>query len=192
MSKGDQTKARLIEKTAELIATQGYHATGLNQITQESSTPMGSLYYHFRHGKDELVGAAMQSGGNAISAAMQQIFNASTNVPTAIQQLASLFANQMTVTNFQKGCPVATVTLEEAAQNDAIQQVAHEIYQGWQEQIAQFLEKLGYSKEQSSALALLSLSVIEGALLLSRAERSTLPLNRASEYLSKALEVLKG
>lgn len=183
MSKGDETKARLVQKTVELIATQGYHGTGLNQITQESGTPMGSLYYHFRGGKDALVAAAMQAGGDVITQSLQAAFSETADVPSAIHSLVELLSQQLEASAFTKGCPIATVTLETAAQNDTIQHASQTIYRQWQTQIAQFLVQTGYEESAAPSLALFALTVIEGGLLLSRAERSITPLHQAGEQL---------
>ena len=48
------SKNNIIATAARLFAKQGYHGTGLNQITQESGAPKGSLYYYFPKGKEEL------------------------------------------------------------------------------------------------------------------------------------------
>lgn len=187
MSKGQQTKARLVEKTAELIAAQGYHATGINQITKESGTPMGSLYYHFPGGKDELVTSAMQAGSDLITQALHGIFSTNRDVSTAIRSIVELLSEQLERSAFMKGCPIATVTLETAAQNDMIQSLSQTIYRGWQVQIVQYLAQSGYDEQIASSLALFVVTVIEGGLLLSRAERSTIPLQQAGEQLIRFL-----
>lgn len=190
MQKGTQTKTRLLEKTAELLAVQGYHATGLNQITQESGTPIGSLYYYFRGGKDELVTAAMQVGGDVVAGALSAAF-AAPDMPTAIRSVVQILAQQLHESDYQKGCPVATVTLEAAAQNDSIQRTAQAVYRGWQQQIAAYLIKAGYEAAQAESIAAFSLVVIEGGLLLSRAERHTAPLEQAGEHLIQYLTCLR-
>ncbi len=188
MSKGELTKARLIETTADLIASQGYHATGLNQITHESGTPMGSLYYHFRGGKDELVAAALLAGGEAITQAMRQVFPTADSLPAALRALVGILTEQLQTSDYRKGCPIATVILETAAQNDALQSTAQAIYREWQTEIADFLVKAGWLDERAAALAQFALTVIEGGLLLSRAERSIAPLEQASAHLIRFIQ----
>jgi len=188
MGKGEETRARLIETTADLITRQGYHATGLNQITQVSGTPMGSLYHHFKGGKDELVVAAMYANGDVIANALTLVFSSTTDLSTAIQATIDFLINQFETTKFQKGCPIATVALEEAANNDLIQAAAQSIYQSWRTQITTFLIQLGYDTEQAASIAFLTLTVIEGALIFSRAERSSAPLKQAASTLITLLQ----
>jgi TetR/AcrR family transcriptional regulator, lmrAB and yxaGH operons repressor len=190
MSKGEETKARLIETTADLIMRQGYHATGLNQITQESGTPMGSLYYHFKGGKDELVVAAMKANGEETASAMRAAFSSTSDPASAIEATLGYLSQQFEDSQFQRGCPIATVTLEEAARNDLIQATAQAIYQGWRAQINEFLTGIGYAPEQAAALAFITLATIEGALIFSRAERSTAPLKQAASILITLLNTI--
>ncbi|HEX2619170.1 MAG TPA: TetR/AcrR family transcriptional regulator [Phototrophicaceae bacterium] len=190
MSKGDETKARLIETTADLITRQGYHATGLNQIVQESGTPIGSLYYHFKGGKDELVVAAMRARGKVVEAAMQHIFETASDAATSLEAVAQFLSEEMESSQYQKGCPIATVALEQAAHNDTIQSTAQAVYRAWQAQIAAFLIRIGYTTEQAQSIALFSLTVIEGGLVLSHAERSTTPLKQAIGILINLLQSL--
>lgn len=189
MNKGEQTKARLIEKTAELIAAQGYHATGLNQITLESSTPIGSLYYHFRGGKDALVIAAMQAGGALITNVLNEAFSSASDPVTAIRAVISLLGDQLENSGYMLGCPIATVTLESAATNDTIQAASQAIYHEWQTRITQFFIQTGYVEPFSSSLAMFALAAIEGGLLLSRAERSIVPLQQVGEQLIRFIRL---
>ena len=49
-----ETRERMVEATARLIARQGYHATGVAQVLTESEAPRGSLYFHFPEGKQQM------------------------------------------------------------------------------------------------------------------------------------------
>ena len=52
-TKGDQTRAAILETALELFSRQGYHATTMRQIAEQISLAPGSIYNHFS-GKDDL------------------------------------------------------------------------------------------------------------------------------------------
>ncbi|MEM5591405.1 TetR/AcrR family transcriptional regulator [Niallia circulans] len=54
MKKGNNKKEAILTTATKLFQLQGFHATGLNQIIDESGAPKGSLYYHFPNGKEEI------------------------------------------------------------------------------------------------------------------------------------------
>ena len=50
----------MLKKAADLFQRQGFHATGLKQILEESGAPRGSLYFHFPGGKEQLAVEALR------------------------------------------------------------------------------------------------------------------------------------
>ncbi|GHO78713.1 TetR family transcriptional regulator [Ktedonobacter sp. SOSP1-85] len=182
------TRARIIATTVELMEAQGYHATGLNQILHQSSTPKGSLYHHFPGGKEELAAEAVSAAGQALTHELDAIIVEGTDLGMALSLLTSFFRERLQTSNFQKGCPLATVTLEMAATSDPMQHACRAVYHDWQVRLERLLIASGCEPARASARALFALSVIEGALLLCQAERSTHPLEQVVEELRLLFE----
>ncbi|GAA3382294.1 TetR/AcrR family transcriptional regulator [Cryptosporangium minutisporangium] len=187
-AKGRETRTRLVSTARTLIEAQGYFGTGLNQILAESGAPRGSLYFHFPGGKDQLVAAALSDAGDEVAALIREL---EANAPTALalaQQLIDVFAERMHASGYTKGCPLATVALEVAASNDALQSVCAEAYLGWQQLLASRLIAEGSDPAKAEDLASSVLALVEGALLLGRARRSVQPL----EQVRRVVETLLG
>jgi len=180
-AKGEATKQRIINATSELIHAHGYNATGLNQIIKTSGAPKGSLYFHFPEGKEQIVEAALIASGATISLLMKQAFDQSDSQQQAIHKCIEFFKQELISTNFQKGCPVATVALEAAGEIPRIQNVCANIYQEWQTLLQQ---RLGAANEENANLILM---LIEGALVLSKATKSVDPLVQCEKHLSALL-----
>jgi TetR/AcrR family transcriptional regulator, lmrAB and yxaGH operons repressor len=182
------TRARIIAATAELFEAQGYHATGLNQILHQSATQKGSFYHHFPGGKEALAAEAVSAAAQAVTNDLDALVLEGTDFGTALSLLTSFFRERLLISDFQKGCPLATVTLEIAATSDLVQVACRDAYRAWQVGIEQLLVASGWEPSRAPAMALFVLSSVEGALLLCRAERSTRPLEQVMEQLRLLLE----
>ncbi len=177
------TLEQLISTTAELLQKQGYHATGLNQILKESGTPKGSLYYYFPGGKQELAGAAVQQAGAVIAQLITAAVAETDTAVAGVRMVISALSDALQQSDFQKGCPVATLALETAATNPYLQEICRDIYRQWQQPLAERLQNEGWTQEAAQQRALFVLSTIEGAMLLSKTEHSLEPMNTALQLL---------
>lgn len=190
MRKGQQTKNRMIEATGRLLQQQGYFGTSLKQILKESSSPRGSLYFHFPDGKEQLACAALNDAGQAWRDRTEAIIEHAPDLVSAIQSVCDMLANELIESDYRDGCPMATVTLEAAATVDAVHEICSEHFADWQTYIADKLKQTGISAEGAPALATLVLSSIEGALLLSRAHRDVTPLRQVANTLGRMTALL--
>lgn len=180
-------RLRLIQTTARLLQTQGYHNTGLNQVVAEAGAPKGSLYHYFPGGKVALAVTAIEHSAQQTARILGEL---ATGQPDAQRGLAAViehFIGEFESSAYQKGCPIATVTLEQAALDDAIQAACARAYALWQQGLAAWLSAL--KVPNAAALAEHLLVLIEGAMLLSRAQRDCAPLRRVREGLPLLLKL---
>jgi TetR/AcrR family transcriptional repressor of lmrAB and yxaGH operons len=191
-TKGAETRAKMVSTMAKLLQLRGYHGTGLSEIIKKSGTPKGSLYYHFPKGKEQLAAAALLESGDDFAAKLRVSLSHETNPARAIELACTTLAQELVDSNFEAGCPLATVALEAASHSEPIRLACVEHFQGWQELIAKMLQGSGVEEERAVELAVTALSTIEGALMLSRVRRSTEPLEQVGRQLNLLLAIVLG
>ena len=184
MKKGDATRARMVQTTADLLQKQGYHGTGLNQIIEASGAPKGSLYFHFPGGKEELACAALAESGAAWRSLLEGVIESAADPRAAVTGVCRALADELERSRFHNGCPIATVALEAAAASDAVQATCAEQYRMWQLLIERRLAAFGVPERTAEDLATMVLAAIEGAMLLARTHRSREPLERVGRVLA--------
>lgn len=184
---GTNTKERMIAATAKLLELQGYHATGLNQVLKESSTPKGSLYFHFPEGKEELAAEAILVAGAEITQKIALTLSSAEQVGDAISAFALMLAQELQDSDFRKGCPVATVAMETSATNERLRQACEQVYFSWFTLIEQRLLTAEFNSAEAKTWTTFVWASVEGALLLSRTYRSTAPLKIVAEQLRDLL-----
>jgi transcriptional regulator LmrA/YxaF-like protein len=74
--------------------------------------------------------------------------------------------------DFEAGCPCAPIAIELAHANDAVRAQTERFFTQWPAELAKCLQNKGLSAESARELALLTVSAIEGALVISRSRRS--------------------
>jgi TetR/AcrR family transcriptional regulator, lmrAB and yxaGH operons repressor len=169
------SREAFMRATGKLLRRQGYGATGLNEIVAASGAPKGSLYFHFPDGKESLAVAAMTRQAELLRDAIAALLRSSDDVAEAIANVLDALAVGLERSDYQDGCPLATVALELSAQSDPVRDAAADGFNSWLEQIEQRLLAAGMTETGAARKALLLLSAIEGALVLARARRDLAP-----------------
>ena len=182
----------MLEAAARLMQRQGYAATGLLEITEESQAPKGSLYHYFPGGKEQLAAEAVGRGGRAMSSVLKATLDSTTNLANGFERLAEMLALNLERSDFYEGCPVATVTLETASGSEAIQEASAECFRAWQTRIETRLVEQGHPPDVAAMRATLLISAFEGALIMARAERDVAPLRRTAQALRPLLAPVTG
>ncbi|MET0236021.1 MAG: TetR/AcrR family transcriptional regulator [Kibdelosporangium sp.] len=173
MPKKTDTRDRVLRTAAKLFRSQGYHATGLNQVLSEGGAPKGSLYFHFPGGKEQLAVESLQLSGAEFCAHLKQV--------GSLDEVLELLGKRLAESGFQDGCPIATVALDAAGASEQIRAACDQAYLSWEEVITGFLTRQGV--QDAEALATTFLAAIEGALLLARTRKDLTPLRQVGEHL---------
>jgi TetR/AcrR family transcriptional repressor of lmrAB and yxaGH operons len=182
-TKGAETRAKMVDATARLLQKKGYNGTGLSQIIKESGTPKGSLYFHFPGGKEELTAEALAASGADFAMRMLPKWRPDIGVPEAFELACSVMAQELIDSDFEHGCPIATVALEASTSSEEIRNVCARQFGLWQNLIKALLHTHGMKEPESDVVACTALSALEGALILSRVRRSTDPIIQAGEQM---------
>jgi len=176
---------RLIDSMAQSLRSAGYHNTGLNQIVADSGAPKGSMYHYFPGGKVALAAVAIDHSAALVAERIGEILQRGLAPRAALEAVIEFFATEMEGSAFTKGCPVATITLEEAATTPQIRDACARAYEGWQAGLAGYLGDQGVADPRTTAETFLML--LEGALLLARARLSAEPLRGLKARLTPFL-----
>lgn len=174
-TKGERTRQKLIDATGMLLRKQGYHATGLSEIVEESGAPRGSLYFHFPDGKDQLAVAALEQSGEEWRVRIEAAVAGSAGLGQAIDAIVTLLADDLEASGWAHGCPVAAVALESTSKPVRAAVRAH--FTTWQTGVTtRLVEHFGLPAPVAAQLATVALAAIEGGLLLARVQRTREPL----------------
>jgi TetR/AcrR family transcriptional repressor of lmrAB and yxaGH operons len=187
-SKGDKTRAKLIETTAGLLHRHGYYAVGLNQILAESGTPRGSLYFHFPGGKEELACASLSASAAQAESELKAALEIARGPVEAVNLMCEHTAQAMEASGWQSGCPIATTALEACSESETVRLIVEAHFTAMSGLIARYLERFGISTEKAAELGVLALAAVEGAMLLAKVKRSAEPIRIIYRNLTRLIE----
>jgi TetR/AcrR family transcriptional repressor of lmrAB and yxaGH operons len=180
MVKHGETRERLLRTAAGLFRTQGYHATGLNQVVAAGRAPKGSLYFHFPGGKEQLAVESVALAAGEVHADLRAVRD--------LDGALELFAEHLVESGFTRGCPVATVALDAAGESEPIREACVSAYGSWQDVLVDFLLRRGVPADRAPGLATTVLAAVEGALLLAKTRRDVAPLRQVAADLRVLIE----
>jgi TetR/AcrR family transcriptional regulator, lmrAB and yxaGH operons repressor len=187
----DRSRAALIGTAALLFRRQGYAATGVNQILKTAHVKAGSLYHHFPNGKQELAAAVVDSAGGDIERLLRRFMESDLAVADIVDGWIDLLAVQL-ASDRRDGCPIEPIATEAVHASPQVRTAATRAFAGWTAAVADRLRADGWTGGESDQTALAVISLIEGALILSRTAGDAAALNAAKAAAHTLLSPASG
>ncbi len=188
MPRPDRSRAALVENAATLFRRQGYAATGLNQILDEAGVKAGSLYHHFPQGKQELAAAVVDAAGADIERLLRRFLATGRPVADIVERwidllMAGLAGDQ------RDGCPIEPIATESVNASPLVRAASARAFAGWCAAIEERLRSEDWAENEAKSVALAVISLIEGALILSRIAGEPAALHAAKPAARALLHV---
>jgi AcrR family transcriptional regulator len=158
--------------TAErLFREQGYAATGVAQIIEESGSPKGSFYFHFPGGKRQLAMEATTSFADKGRQLISHLANKASGDPRRfIELLCDAFAAEMRHGEYAPGCLLQNLSNELALVEPEIARLTWQSFKDWTDLIEEVFQGGGVASPRDVALSFIA--ALEGARTLARANRN--------------------
>jgi len=172
-------RRKMIESAVTLLAMRGLQGTALSDVLERSGAPRGSIYHHFPEGKDELVDAAIELSGQRALRVLDAVEGASPGEITAY--FLDLWREVLVRSKLRAGCAVLAVTV--ATDSPDLLDHAAAIFRAWQGRLAELYVGAGIEPGTASSLATTLIAASEGAVVLSRAQRSLEPFEQVAARL---------
>lgn len=169
------SRQRTVRSAALLFRERGVDGTGLREVVEHAEAPRGSLQHHFPGGKEQLVVEAVAWIAGKAADPLRATLG-TTPPPPARQVVAELFTRfrrLLTMTDYRAGCPIAAAVVDGGAERDAVAVATRQAFGQWAAPLELALRRGGLSELRASRVALLIISSVEGALIMSRARHDT-------------------
>jgi TetR/AcrR family transcriptional regulator, lmrAB and yxaGH operons repressor len=174
----------MIRSAAHLFQRHGFLGTGLRDIVEDCGAPRGSIYFHFPDGKEALGAEAVEFWERATVKLVDRCAESAKDPAHLVGICAQALAHSMQRSGFVDGCPVAVTALEMTPGSETLRVACDAMFLGWQDALRRHFCAGGLSEERATSLASATVSILEGALILSRASMSTTPLEIAGQELA--------
>jgi len=173
MPRTTHARARAIATAQRLFRIQGYTATGLAQILEESGAPKGSFYFHFPRGKAQLAEEAIDDYVAKRIAVLREIStNTTGDALIFVRQIFRTFAAEMVASDFQYGCLMQNLANELPALDAELTKRVARGFTESTEIIAEHFRGCGFASARASSTAAALVAALEGARTIARLERT--------------------
>jgi TetR/AcrR family transcriptional repressor of lmrAB and yxaGH operons len=175
------TRTKMLVSAAEVMRERGAAGVTIDAVLARSGAPRGSVYYHFPDGRNQILSEALRYSGDSITATIDAA--ADQGARTLLREFIELWERLLADGDFHTGCPVvaAAISSDETDQDLTIE--AGMILGRWCTALTQAFIKDGFGDDDAASLAVMSISALEGAIVLSRSTRSVRPLSQVGEQL---------
>ncbi len=190
MTKGELTRKRIVEAAAPIFNQHGYEGSSLNALMQATGLKKGGIYRHFAS-KEELAGEAFDYTWEAAWKARLLHVDERPNAIDKIKQLIANFVARRSP--IPGGCPVLNTAVDADDGNPLLRARVTKALRLWTGRLETYVKQAQRQRQAKSdvdpkAVATLIVASLEGALMMSRIQRSDHSLGRVQSHLNDYLD----
>ncbi|NGM65133.1 TetR/AcrR family transcriptional regulator [Sphingobacterium sp. SGR-19] len=195
MSKSENTKQFIVEKTAFVFNIKGYAGTSMNDIMNVTGLSKGCIYGNFAN-KDEIALAAFDYNHNKVNEHMKRRISATDYSIERLLVYPNTYRNYFRYSYLQAGCPILNTSTEADDTHPRLKERAVKALDFWKASIENQIKRGIVRKEikddtDPAEIAVVMISMIEGAFMHAKVTNRTKELKIAMEFLEKLIIGLK-
>ncbi len=178
--RGRESRGRIVQCAAELIAERGVERMGLDQVIAAASVSKSQLYHYFAD-RDALIEAAVSHRCTEVQAALTHMFGGLDSLAELEQRLERFVA---IYEESLAGCPVGRIAGEVAGRHEGVQRQIGKAFADWEGLFADLFRRMRQRNEMRpetdpAALATALLAALEGGQLISQTRKDATSLRVA-------------
>jgi AcrR family transcriptional regulator len=181
-------RERMVRSAMALICVQGVSGTGLRSVVEHAGAPRGSLQHYFPEGKDQLVREALGLAGRRAARTARPRGGELSRPSDVLVAMVEAWRGWLTETDYALGCPAVATAADAAAGRAGLREAVADTFRVWQAAVEEALVETGVPRSRAPRLAILLISAVEGAIVLSRTRRSLAPLDAVLAELGPFLD----
>jgi TetR/AcrR family transcriptional repressor of nem operon len=190
LTKGELTRRKIVEAAAPIFNQYGYEGSSLSALMGATGLKKGGIYRHFAS-KEKLAAEAFDyTWQPAWNARVSHVDEKANGIDKVKQLIANFVEHRSPVPG---GCPVLNTAVDTDDGNPVLRARVAKALRSWLGHLQAFVEQ---AQEQRNArpdvdpkgVATIIVASLEGALMMSRIQRSDEPLRRVQSHLNEYLD----
>jgi AcrR family transcriptional regulator len=163
----------MLASAAEVMRERGAAGVTIDAVLARSGAPRGSVYYHFPHGRNQILTEALRYSGDSITAMIDDAAGRGARV--LLQEFVGFWERLLSEGGFSAGCPVVAAAIGCSDEDGPkLSTEAGAILGRWCTALTRAFVNDGFDDADAASLAVMSLS---------RSTRNAGPLHQVGEQL---------
>ena len=190
-TKADRTRQLIIEKAAPIFNTKGFAGTFLSDLTDATGLTKGSIYGNFVS-KDDVAVAAFDYNFELVNAFIKAKINTHENSIERLLVYPQMYRDFLKIPFLQSGCPILNTSTEADDTHPQLRERASHALSFWKKSIENQVKR-GIDRSEikkgtnATEIAVVLISLIEGAIMQAKVTRKTTELRIAMSFLEKLI-----
>lgn len=186
-SKGEKTRADIVDCARKLFYEHGYNGTSFTQIVDATGLFRGNIYHYFKT-KDDILEAVVELYLEDYRALLKQWEQKHTDPRVRLHAFVGMIAGRKAEL-VEYGCPIGSLNTELGKDRQELQHAARALFELFREWLAVRFGELGY-RQDADARALHLLGRVQGIAVISHVYQDKTLLGRELVQLKEWIDRL--